>query len=183
MITILIMDGPTAKTQRLFLALWPDAACRHAIADLVRQMDWPAGASVYAPQDWHMTLHFLGSVGARHIPDLESLDVTMSPVTVTLDQLWQWQHGLVVLAASVVPAELSELHAQLGQRLKAMGLKSEEGSYRPHLTLARKVRMGLPDRMPRISLTADRFALVASTGHSPQRYQCVRWWGTQKPGQ
>lgn len=173
------MDGPTAKTQRLFLALWPDEHCRNAITDLVKQIDWPAVSSVYAPQDWHVTLHFLGSVGANHITDLESaVDVSMSPVTVTLDQLWQWHRGLVVLAASVVPDELLGLHAYLGQRLKAIGLKTEEGAYRPHLTLARKVRdVGLPDRIPHIQLKANRFALVVSTGNSPERYKCVRWFG------
>lgn len=173
------MAGPTAKTQRMFLAIWPDELCKNAITDLVKQIDWPAGASVYAPQDWHMTLHFLGSVEANHIIDLESaVDVTMSPVTVTLDQLWHWHRGLVVLAASVVPEELIELHACLGQRLKAIGLKAEEGAYRPHLTLARKVReVRLPDRIQHIQLATNRFALVVSTGNSPERYKCVRWLG------
>lgn len=178
------MDSPTAKTQRLFLALWPDAPCSHAIADLVQQMDWPTGAAVYAPQDWHVTLHFLGSVGADRMPDLASLDVAMSPVTLTLDQLWLWPRGLLVLAASVVPQALSELHARLAQRLKAMGLKTQDGAYRPHLTLARKMgEPRLPDRIPPIQFTADRFALVASTGQAPQRYQCLQWLGARKSGE
>ena len=173
------MDGKAAKTQRLFLALWPDEPCKKTIIDLVKQIDWPVDAAVYAPQDWHVTLHFLGSVGADCLSDLESaVDITMSPAVVTFDQLRHWRRGVVVLAASKGSEELMELYTCLGQRLKAIGLKTQGGVYRPHLTLARKVRaVSLPERIQPIQLATHRFALVASTSNSPQRYQCVRWLG------
>lgn len=91
-ITISVMDGKAAKTQRLFLALWPDEPCKKTIIDLVKQIDWPVDAAVYAPKDWHVTLHFLGSVGADCLFDLESaVDITMSPAVVTFDQLRHWR--------------------------------------------------------------------------------------------
>lgn len=172
------MHGVSARTARLFLALWPDEPCRNAIADLTRKIHWPAGAAVYAPWDWHVTLHFLGGVPVERMPDLEqAVDIRMSPVVVTLNQLCVWQRGLVVLAASVISEEMIELHDRLGQRLKIVGCKADERAYRPHLTLARKApEFHVPDLVPQIRWTADRFALVESTGHPAARYRSLAYY-------
>jgi 2'-5' RNA ligase len=44
----------------LFLALWPDDATLAAVQEHVAQWQWAPRATVYAPPDWHITLHYLG---------------------------------------------------------------------------------------------------------------------------
>lgn len=169
----------STATKRLFLALWPDPACKAGIAGLSSQIAWPKGSAVYAPQDWHVTLHFLGDVPVSRLSVIEaSANIDLSPITINLDVLWPWQRGLVVLGASVVHPEVASLHERLGVRLTAAGFAVEAREYRPHVTLARRAEgVPLPDRIKPITLTADRLALVESTGDRAARYRCLRWFG------
>lgn len=171
---------PRAATfKKLFLALWPDPASRAEVEALSSQIAWPARSAVYAPQDWHVTLHFLGDVPVTRWPAIEAAaDVALPPVTVSLDVMWQWQRGLLVLGASVKPPELAALHDHLGARLTAAGFALDAREYRPHLTLARRAEgVLLPDGIRPITLTADRFTLVESTGDRAARYRVKRWFG------
>lgn len=82
------MAQPSTAIKRLFLALWPDPACTAGVAELSSQIAWPAGSAVYAPQDWHLTLHFLGNMPVGGLPAIEAAtDFDMPPVTVSLDAL------------------------------------------------------------------------------------------------
>ena len=52
---------------RLFVALWPNAAVRKALAACRDACTWPAGAAVVATPKLHMTLHFIGEVAADRL--------------------------------------------------------------------------------------------------------------------
>lgn len=173
------MTQPSTATKRLFIALWPDPACMAGIAELNSQIAWRVGSAVYAPQDWHLTLHFLGEAHISRITEIEAAaQIDMPPITISLDVLLQWQRGLVVLGASVVPPELASMHDRLSARLTAAGFALDERVYRPHLTLARRADgVLLPDGIRPITLTADRFTLVESTGDRAARYRCLRLFG------
>jgi 2'-5' RNA ligase len=62
--------------------------------------------------------------------------------------------------------------------LAAQGFMLQDRAFRPHVTLARKVkaaRRGVLD--PPLAWPADRFALVRSiTGPAGSRYEPVHWW-------
>ena len=170
------MSPAAAPTARLFLALWPAANVREQLAAHVAQWQWPAGARVYAPADWHLTLHFIGAVPRERLPPLlHDLHAPLLPFHLQLDQAEAWQQGLAVLTPSQVPPALLGLHGQLQQRLMAHGLPVQERAFRPHVTLARRATGA---RMPTAPLAVrwavQGYALVESTPQEPVRYR-VLW--------
>lgn len=166
-------------TQRLFLALWPDEHVRAQIAAHADQWHWPSGAQRYSPQDWHVTLHFLGNVDADRVPEIAAaVNLPCPPFELRLDQPRLWPHGLAVLCAQELPAELQALHAQLGQALSELGLALETRPYQAHVTLARHAAAASPPRDAEPVLWPVRgLALVESTRDKAQRYRVLRQYG------
>jgi 2'-5' RNA ligase len=127
-----------------------------------------------------MTLHFLGQVDPGHLNALRDLgeEVAREPFALVLDEIGYWRKPQVLWAApSSVPGELRDLHARLGAGLNRIGLPTETREYRPHVTLARKVR-GEPAVRPLAPLTwpATELTLVESrTGDAPVYHPIGRW--------
>lgn len=168
-----VADAPTA---RLFLALWPSAPVREALGAHVSQWQWPTGARVYAPDDWHLTLHFIGAVPRERLPRLlHDLHAPLTPFHLQLDQAEAWPQGLAVLTPRELPPALSALHDQLRQRLLAQGLPVAERAFRPHVTLARRATGAQAPNAPlAVRWPVKGYALVESTPHEPVRYH-VLW--------
>jgi 2'-5' RNA ligase len=130
---------PSDSTLRLFLALWPSGDVRSAMEDLAQRWEWPAAARRTRPERLHATLHFLGTRPAGELPALrERLRVEWTGCELLLDRATVWPGGIAVLEATVVPAALAQLHAELGARLEELVVPVETRPYRPHITLARK---------------------------------------------
>jgi 2''-5'' RNA ligase len=130
---------------RLFLGLWPAPALCAALQAHAATWEWPATTRRTAAGRLHITLHFLGNVAASRLADLPvALQVDWSGCEVLLDQGTVWPGGIAVLEATRVPAELAQLQAVLGERLRACGLPVDERRYRPHVTLARKATGARP---------------------------------------
>lgn len=165
-----------ALSARLFLALWPSAQVREQLAAHVAQWQWPASARVYAPEDWHLTLHFIGPVPRERLPQLlHDLHAPLLPFQLRLDRPEAWPQGLAVLTPSEVPPSLTALHGQLQQRLLAHGLPVQERAFRPHVTLARRATGAQAPTTPlAVGWPVQGYALVESTPHEPVRYQ-VLW--------
>lgn len=129
--------GPTGL--RLFLALWPDDGVRQALAARRDRCRWPARAAVVADARLHLTLHFIGNVGADRLDELaQGLRVPVSPFELVLDRCVAWPGGLVVIEASHLPDGLRALHAALGSALRRLRLPVERRRLRAHVTLARR---------------------------------------------
>lgn len=169
-------QGADAPTARLFLALWPSARVREQLAAHVSQWQWPAGARVYAADDWHLTLHFIGAVPRERLPQLlHDLHAPLLPFELQLDQPQAWPQGLAVLTPSEVPPALLALHEQLRQRLLAHGLPVEERAFRPHVTLARRATNAMAPSAPlAVRWPVQDYVLVESTPHQALRYR-VLW--------
>lgn len=167
------------RTHRLFLALWPDAGVTAQLAAHVRGWTWPAGCAVYAPADWHVTLHFIGHVASDRLHEVAvSMDIAVEPFTLVLDQPELWQPGLAVLCASRWPPGLHMLHERLGVALKGLGLAIDARPYRPHVTLARRAKAAVPPPVsPSVAWNVSSFALVVSTGEKDRRFQVIRRYG------
>lgn len=161
-------------TLRLFLALWPDASARDAIAEWLSHWRWPPGAKVVPPERLHVTLHFLGLVPARRLDEAAArLDVPMAPVTLRLGALQTWKDGLVVAVPDAVPPGLHALHGALADALDGADLPREVRPYRPHLTLARRAGGARPPPAPLdVSWTSERYALVLSD----RGYRPLHWY-------
>lgn len=127
---------------RLFFALWPDTPIRLEL--LAVQQRWvPADARAHHPDDLHLTVHFLGEIAEPRIPELHRIGAALAlpAMTLSLDRIGHWPGPQVLwLGPSSIPMGLLSLHRDLGDRLASIGLVPESRPYRPHITLARKVR-------------------------------------------
>jgi RNA 2',3'-cyclic 3'-phosphodiesterase len=141
-------DTPDAgRPLRLFTALWPGDALRHAIASWQQAWSWPAEAARVKADRLHLTLHFLGNVPAGRLPDLlRGLRVPFEPFDLSLGEGEVWSNGVAVLRPQRAPPALVRLHAALDQQLSGLALPPEERPYRPHVTLARRARGAKPPR-------------------------------------
>ena len=151
---------------RLFLALWPDPAIRHALREQRDAWTWPRGASPVHADKLHVTLHFLGEVPSERVPELQAgFAVPFSPFTLSIGLPKIWPHGIAVLEPHTEPPALLELHAKLSNALVALGLQPEARAYRPHVTLARRAGHAIvPPQSAPLTWQVDGYALVESNG-------------------
>jgi RNA 2',3'-cyclic 3'-phosphodiesterase len=101
------------------------------------------------PENFHVTLAFLGSVPAARIPDVVAIGVdaasrvTQSRVGVTLDTIEYWKKSKVVVATARPALDGSPcgnvLAGALGSQLTDAGFGREVPAFHPHVTLARKI--------------------------------------------
>jgi 2'-5' RNA ligase len=124
---------------RLFLALpLPDEASRELAAAVAgRRARWPGKLAWHRPEDWHITLQFLGEAGGD-----ESACVTralralqLDPVTIEMEGLGAFA-GVLYAAVALTPG-LARLQEAVTSASGGCGFRPEERAYRPHITLAR----------------------------------------------
>ncbi len=153
-----------APTARLFVALWPGAALRAAIAAWRDACTWPAGAAVVATPKLHMTLHFIGEVAADRLPAIvQGLRLPPHPFELSLDRCVAWPRGLVVLQPNETPAALLALHAACADVLRSLRLPVQRRPFRAHVTLARGAPgASLQQRTEPLRWPAGELALVRS---------------------
>ena len=107
-----------------------------------------------APQNIHLTLHFLGDVETGDLDRVSAavaaVSATYPPFTLTLNGLGCFPNikrpRVIWVGISGDTETLSTLYQQLGAKLKqAIGFSPDTRPYSPHLTLGR-VNKGIPSR-------------------------------------
>jgi 2'-5' RNA ligase len=168
---------------RLFFALWPDDAVRARLARWTSELRAVCGGRPTRPENLHVTLAFLGSVEEARVAEVELAAGEVSPraVSLVLDQPGYWKRKRIAWAgASIVPAELEVLAADLRGALMRAGVGFDGTGFVSHVTLLRNARE--PRAMPAlepIEWKLDGFALVHSlTLPQGSRYQIVKSWRT-----
>ena len=127
---------------RLFVAISPPAEALTALDTELgpTRRVAPHGLRWTRPEQWHLTLAFLGEVPDADVPVLtESLAAVMSDAPMTLRLAGGGCFGTRVLwvgLAGDVHA-LRTLAADIATVARGAGLALEDQSFRPHLTLAR----------------------------------------------
>jgi 2'-5' RNA ligase len=82
---------------------------RGQIAEHARRWAFTWTSKLYAPADWHVTLHFLGNVPVERVPEIaDGADVQVDPIELVLDRPEVWPGGLAVVCASEVPPALAD---------------------------------------------------------------------------
>ena len=167
------------RARRLFFALWPDDEVRHALLHWQTQhqaarIRWQHRA------DLHLTLHFLGTVEPERLDALRVLGeaVSIGRFRLVLDRVGHWPRPQVLWCAPASPPdELMALHRRLGEGLVGIGLPVERRPFRPHVTLARKVRSD-PDIGPiqPVDWSVREYALVESRPGEVPHYRPVYRW-------
>jgi 2'-5' RNA ligase len=163
-----VRDGADAAAPplRLFFALWPDDATRAALAEWCRRIHRATDGRPTRAETIHQTLAFLGDCRPERLAEVEAAAGRVPPrrFELVLDRAGLWKHNRIAWAgASVVPAELEALVAELRAALAAARLEFDPKPFAPHLTLVRKARPGaaLPALEP-IRWPVTGFVLVRS---------------------
>ncbi|WP_310621823.1 RNA 2',3'-cyclic phosphodiesterase [Flexibacterium corallicola] len=104
------------------------------------------GARWIDPENYHITLRFIGDIDDRVAEDVMcELDrIRRKSLTIHLDGLGVFGNGKPhAVWARVIPSEdLYELQSEQERILQRIGLKAERRKYTPHVTLARVRRTG-----------------------------------------
>lgn len=159
---------------RLFLALWPDDAVRASIAGWQRSWAWPPGSRLVAPEQLHLTLHFIGNVPAARLAEVvRGLQVPFDAHDIEFGDAKVWPGGIAILRPLATPEPLAGLHGRLAMALRALQLPVEERPFRPHVTLARKASDAAPPPGPAIRWRADSGYVLVRTLPSGGGYRIV----------
>lgn len=153
-------------TARLFFALWPDETTRAALRHWTQPLKKQLSVRWVRPAHYHVTLVFLGPVPLAQIEPLQQLAAALpfAPFELALPRLEFWPRPQVLcLAADAVPQPLAQLVENLNGVARQLGLPVERRPFRPHLTLARKVRQGLAEPgAPQLAWPVREYCLVES---------------------
>lgn len=170
---------------RMFFALWPDESVRLALARaaMVIPPGDAARASWVRTERYHLTLAFLGEIEPRQAEAAEraASEIRVRPFRLQLDTVGHFEGPNVVwIGPQGLPAELTQLKAELDRELLRFGLPVVAGKFTPHITCMRGVREA-PDAPPvRIDWTVSEFVLVKSVlKPGMSRYRIVQRWPLQ----
>ena len=180
------MNEAAARRLRLFFALWPSDDCRAALARSAASAILAIDGMPVPPGNLHVTLAFLGSVPGRTFARLVQVagQAAWPAVTLAFDRVEYWAKAKVVVAMpTTVPDVGRMIEARLWRCLEPLGFEREARPWRPHLTLARKIRRPPPENlhMAPVELpggaVAWRLALVESTSRPEGvRYKPLADW-------
>ncbi|MBP8285117.1 MAG: RNA 2',3'-cyclic phosphodiesterase [Chromatiaceae bacterium] len=166
-------------TERLFLALWPGAAQRLALARVQGVLPLRIGRPTH-PEDIHLTLVFLGPADPeqRHCAEMAAGRVRGGPFELTLDRVGSFPRARVLwCGADTASPPLAALVLALRSELASCGFVLDDRPYRPHATLARKAP-ALEARTldPPIRWPVASFVLACGQEGPPPRYRILRRW-------
>ena len=156
---------------RLFFALWPDPALRGELAAFQRRLRKVMGKGRWLPpQRLHLTLYYLGRLPLplAEAVQIGARDIEAPPFSVQLDRLGCFERARVLwLGPEQAPRSLIDLHEALRALSDACGNETRPCCFRPHVTLARKLRVSpeLPEAAARLlplRWHATDFALIES---------------------
>ena len=106
------------------------------------------GARWLEPEDYHITLRFVGDVDPRTAHDIaETLGEIRRPVASVRFEGLSWFGGdkpRAIVAKVMADPALIELQADQERRLRRVGLPPETRKFTPHVTLARLRGVGPP---------------------------------------
>jgi RNA 2',3'-cyclic 3'-phosphodiesterase len=156
-----------------------------ALAAATRNATLACGGNSVPPENFHVTLAFLGSVPQRRLVEVVAIaarvagEVERPPIQLTFDRIEYWKKPKVVCAtASIVPEAAIELAGALKSQLTAAGFSPDLKPFRAHVTLARKVPRGSHEGgMHSVFWSFTDCALVDShTGPAGALYSVLNSW-------
>lgn len=124
---------------RLFIAIPLSKTVKQKLLDLQQPIK---GLCWQGPEQMHLTLKFVGEVNHQKATELrEKLEEIDYPAfTISIEGVGYFpegKHPKVVWAGVSENSLLAELHQEVEERCKEIGIPPENRLYRPHITLAR----------------------------------------------
>lgn len=158
---------------RAFIAIELPAQFKLGLKELQSMLkaDNPAPAKWVNPEDCHLTLRFLGNIGANQIDDITQAMLTAAAETTTFD-LKMGHIGTFpnTIRAQVIWVglegdldELRKLKVRLDSALSPLGFPPEERTFTPHMTMARLRHHVSPSERERlVKLISNATPMVVS---------------------
>jgi len=158
--------GDSKGTERLFIALCPDDNLRQGIVDLTGLQHITDFGRRIPIDNIHITVVFLGQLDkpARACIEQAAGDVRGKSFELILDRLGYWSRPQILwLAPSHIPPELNSLCEAMKARFIKCGVTLDKRPYKPHLTLARKVKKPPPGiKIEPLSWHVKQYSLMES---------------------
>jgi 2'-5' RNA ligase len=172
--------------RRLFFALQPTVEQGAELAVAVAPVIAGLGGQPVAASNLHATLCFVGAVAEEKLALLKgaAARIQARPVTLDFAALEFWEKPEILCATAEAPQSARDLSSALGAAAIAAGFAPDLKPFRPHLTLARKVRRAVAQTQtwPRDLATPVRvhckhFVLMESRrGEAGSIYSVVESW-------
>ena len=179
--------GRRAQALRLFFALWPDERLRAELAAAAAPALVQVAGIPVPPGNFHVTLAFLGRTPASMLVSLMQLGGQGPWPSVSLEfgHIEYWAKPKVLVAMPRTTPEAGQaIVERLWSGLEPLGFVREARPWRPHLTLARRIRRPPPENLEfsGVQTAGDepawRLALVESSAHpGGARYRPLADWG------
>lgn len=179
--------GRRAQALRLFFALWPDERLRADLAAAAAPALVQVAGVPVPPGNFHVTLAFLGRTPASMLVSLMQLGGQGPWPSVSLEfgRIEYWAKPKVLVAMPRTTLEAGQaIVERLWSGLEPLGFVREARPWRPHLTLARRIRRPPPENLEFSAFEAPgdepawRLALVESSAHPDgPRYRPLADWG------
>jgi RNA 2',3'-cyclic 3'-phosphodiesterase len=166
---------------RLFLALWPEDRLQQALHEATAAAVRDSGGLAVPARNLHVTLAFLGSTPAKLLPLVQAAAAAVSAASceVRFDRIEAWpRQRLLCLVPSEPTPALADLAVAVGDALEARGFERERRAFRPHATLARRIRVRDPATTIDVPVwPVGGIALVASvTDPGGSIYRVIDRW-------
>lgn len=166
---------------RLFFAAFPDGECRAKLSAAARALRLAGAPAYLAPEKYHITLLFLGSVPDQRVDALCELGESQRSACTSL-RFVRWEYwreaGAVVATTPDRPEPLLSLRTRLTAGLTQCGVALDDKPLRPHITVARKLSQApVLAALSAIDCTLRSFSLVSSvTSPRGSVYTVVATW-------
>ena len=141
---MLIKVLTSGKSVRVFFAIWPEEAIRNRLCSLSERLGVACSGRRMIAENIHLTLVFLGEIRASQLDMLRSAANTVREQSFDfiVDRAGYWKYSRLVYAtAGEVPQRLIRLVDLLKAHMSANGLSFENKTFKPHITLVRKVSL------------------------------------------
>ena len=157
-------------TQRVFIALWPPAQVRAALAEIAARLiaQVPPGGRLVPAANLHLTLAFIGSLEDDRVAELAPLveRCRCAPFSWRLDRLGGFDRARVLWAGGEAVEPLEQLAASARAILDRQRIAYDRKPFAPHVTLVRdagRLPPGAAAITPAIDWLCERATLVRST--------------------
>lgn len=171
---------PNASARRLFFALWPSDALRAQLAAVARPIVARGAGRSIAPQNYHITLAFLGGVAAAQVPavTVAADEIAGAPFQLSIERVEVWRGaGVLCLTPAPTPA-LTDFVDRLRISLLARQVEPDQKEFRPHVTIARDWdECTVEGSVGPFAWRADEFVLIESAAtRDGSSYRIVGRW-------
>ena len=182
-------DPPPVPTDRLFLALLPDAPARERIAAAIEELRVAHGLTAKAvqPDKLHVTLFHVGDfpgippglLDRVHTAAAQAARVVPFPVTFDRAASFSGRPGNrpFVLRGGDALAPLMAFQTGLCDALARAAIVRKDRAYTPHVTLLYDDPLVSEQAVPPVSWTVSEFVLIDSRMNQPvKRYDVLARW-------